>query len=119
MAKKQDGSSRKAKSGSRLTTSKPSKSANAQVSGPTMTEDNKKTTSAPAPRQRGISTEMIGSVAGNVWGVLTERGGQTLASLKKSIDAPDDLVLAAVGWLAREDKLEFQTNGRTMTITLR
>lgn len=119
MAKKQDGSSRKVKSGPRLTTSKPSKIANAQVSGPAMTEDNKKTTGLPAPRQRGISNEMIGSVAGDVWSVLSERGGQTLAGLKKSIDAPDELVLAAVGWLAREDKLEFQTNGRTMTITLR
>lgn len=63
--------------------------------------------------------EQIGEVAGLVWHVLAERDGQSLTALKKAVDAPSDLVLAAVGWLAREGKLEFVTSGRTMSVSLR
>jgi hypothetical protein len=84
-----------------------------------MTEENKRTGSLEAPSQRGLSSEMIGNTAGDVWRVLSERGAQTLAGLKKSIDSPDDQVMLAVGWLAREDKLDFETNGRTITVSLR
>ena len=118
MAKKQEVSSKKTKSAPRTAT-KPSKVNNRQVAGGQMTEDNKRTASAEAPSQRGLSSELIGETAGDVWRILSERGSQTLAGLKKSIDAPDDQVVLAVGWLAREDKLVFETNGRTITISLR
>ena len=55
-------------------------------------------------------------MAGEVWGLLAESDGQTLAAIKKSIDAPPDVVVAALGWLAREDKLEFIASGRTREV---
>ena len=58
-------------------------------------------TGTAAPPNRVWSTEQMGEVAGMVWHVLAERDGQSLAALKKAVDAPGDLVLAAVGWLAR------------------
>ena len=61
----------------------------------------------------------IGHVAGEVWGLLSRDGGQTVAAIKKSINAPSDAVLAAIGWLAREDKLEFSMHGRSVKISLR
>jgi hypothetical protein len=64
------------------------------------------------------STE-IGHVAGDVWGILSRDGGQTVGAIKKSVSAPGDVVLAAIGWLAREDKLEFSTHGRSIKISLR
>jgi hypothetical protein len=118
VAKKQEVSSKKTKTAPRAKT-KPSKTDNAQVAGGNMTEDNKSTGSLEASAQRGLSNEMVGQMAGDVWRVLAERGGQTLAGLKKSLDAPDDQVMLAVGWLAREDKLSFETNGRTITVSLR
>ena len=118
MAKKQDGSARKTKTAPRGK-AKPSKIANAVVAGDDMTEDNKKTGSAPAPKSRGLSTEQIGQTAGDVWRVLSDRGAQTLAGLKKSSAASDDLILLAVGWLAREDKLAFETDGRSVSVSLR
>ena len=118
VAKKQEVSSKKTKTAPRAK-SKPSKTDNAQVSGGNMTENNKGTASKEAPTQRGLSSEMIGAMAGDIWKVLSERGGQTLAGLKKAIDVTEDQVLLAVGWLAREDKLAFETNGRTITVTLR
>ena len=54
---------------------------------------------ASSPRRRRLSNEQIGEVAGKVWQTLSEGGEQSTTALKKSIDAPADLVLAAVGWL--------------------
>jgi len=118
VAKKQEGSAKRTKTAPRGK-SKPSKVDNAQVAGGAMTETNKRTASAAAPAQRGLSTEMIGLTAGEVWKVLADRGSQSLAGLKKSVDAPDDQVLLALGWLARENKLAFETNGRAITVSLR
>jgi hypothetical protein len=61
----------------------------------------------------------IGHVAGEVWGVLSGQGPLTLAAIKKEVEAPGDVVIAAIGWLAREDKLDFLTAGRTVKIALR
>jgi hypothetical protein len=71
-------------------------------------------------RSPGVfSSTEIGHVAGDVWGFLVRDGAQTIAAIKKSVDAPPDLVLAAIGWLAREDKLEFSTQGRSVKVSLR
>jgi hypothetical protein len=69
--------------------------------------------------QRTLSTEEIGHVAGDLWGYLDKGGAQTLAAIKKEVNAPNDLVLAAIGWLAREDKLSFSGNNRSLKISLR
>lgn len=74
---------------------------------------------AATATQPAFSPHDIGNVAGEIWGLLTTNGEQTLAAIKKSVDAPPDIVLAAIGWLAREDKLEFGTSGRTVKISLR
>jgi hypothetical protein len=118
VAKKQEVSSKKTKTAPRAKT-KPSKIDNAQVAGGQMTEDNKRTTSLEAPTQRGLSSELIGETAGEIWRVLSDRGAQTLAGLKKSLDTSDDQVMLAVGWLAREEKLVFETNGRSVSVSLR
>jgi Winged helix-turn-helix domain (DUF2582) len=86
------------------------------------TESSNGASSAPAKKSatsRAISSEEIGKVAGEVWELLSSNGGQTLAAIKKSVDAPSDVVLAAIGWLAREDKLDFASSGRTVKIALR
>ncbi len=71
------------------------------------------------PRQYLFSNIGIGDVAGEIWQLLTDQGESSLAAIKKSIDAPADLVLAAVGWLAREDKLEFKHRGRSVKVSLK
>lgn len=66
-----------------------------------------------------LSNDGIGHTAGQVWQTLSDGGNQTAAALKKEIDAPGDVVMAAVGWLAREEKLDFVTEGRAVKIGLR
>ena len=70
-----------------------------------------------APQE--FSGIQIGHVAGEVWGLLNSDGAQTLAAIKKSVDAPSDVVMAAIGWLAREEKLDYTTSGRMLKISLR
>ena len=64
------------------------------------------------------SIEQIGETAGQVWHVLNESGPLTLTKLTKEVGAPKDLVMQALGWLAREDKIAIEEDGRTKTISL-
>lgn len=114
MSKKQ-AASPKTKSAPRAATSKAKKA----VHPPASENQSAKKKSPGAAPARPLSSELIGESAGEVWRVLAERGPQSLASLKKASDAPGDLVVLAVGWLAREEKLAFETNGRTAIISLR
>jgi len=61
----------------------------------------------------------IGETAGLVWHVLEQGGPMTLAKLTKQIEAPRDVVMQAVGWLAREGKVEIEEAKRRRTISLR
>lgn len=61
----------------------------------------------------------IGDTAGLVWHALEQGGPMTLAKLTKQIDAPRDVVMQAVGWLAREGKVEIEEAKRKRTIFLR
>jgi hypothetical protein len=63
------------------------------------------------PRCRPFATSGVGATR-------SDGGSQTIAGLKKAVDAPDEVVLAALGWLARENKLAFETNGRSVTVSL-
>jgi hypothetical protein len=61
----------------------------------------------------------IGHAAGEVWGCLSGGEPRTIADIKKSVKVPGELVVAAIGWLAREEKLDFVTSGKTVKIGLR
>ncbi len=54
----------------------------------------------------------IGDTAGIIWNELKENGPRTLTQLAKEIDAPRDVIMQAVGWLAREDKLSIEEDAR-------
>jgi len=62
--------------------------------------------------------EQIGETAGSVWRALETKGPQSLGALKKNVKAPGDLVMMAVGWLAREGKLTLEQKGRTPLLRL-
>jgi len=79
-----------------------------------------------APRAKGgaatkptIDNEAIGHAAGDVWGALHGQGWRTLAAVKKDVDRPADLTLLAIGWLAREGKLDFAASGRSVKVSLK
>lgn len=61
----------------------------------------------------------IGKTAGAVWSVLNQDGPISMAKLVKSVGEPRDTVMQALGWLAREDKISIQTDGRRRVVSLR
>ncbi|MEX2120327.1 MAG: winged helix-turn-helix domain-containing protein [Pirellulales bacterium] len=63
--------------------------------------------------------EQIGEMAGAVWRVLAEKGPTSTAKLVKEVEAPRDLVMQALGWLAREDKIVIDSESRSRTVALR
>ena len=60
----------------------------------------------------------IGETAGMVWHCLDEQGPMSFTRLTKSVDAPRDVVMQAVGWLARESKIEVEETARGRVISL-
>lgn len=72
---------------------------------------------ATLTKESGVAE--IGQAAGAVWHLLSDKGPQTIAKLVKEIDAPRDTVMQALGWLAREDKIEIEEDSRTRTVSLR
>ena len=63
--------------------------------------------------------DQIGETAGLVWNCLRDSGPISLAKLTKEVDAPRDVVMQAIGWLAREDKVTIEERNRTRVISLR
>jgi hypothetical protein len=63
--------------------------------------------------------QVIGETAGKVWKFLNEKGEANLTQLKKGVKADPNLILQAIGWLAREDKLQINKKERFITYTLK
>ena len=63
--------------------------------------------------------QSIGDTAGKVWKFLNEKGDANLSQLKKGVKADPNLVLEAIGWLAREDKLLIEKKERYITYALK
>lgn len=60
----------------------------------------------------------IGTVAGLVWHYLQESGPVTMTQLAREIEAPRDVVMQGVGWLAREGKVTFYNGARSKRVGL-
>jgi Winged helix-turn-helix domain (DUF2582) len=63
--------------------------------------------------------EEIGTMAGAIWHALEANGETSLAKLKKDLQAASPLFDWAVGWLAREDKIDLWLEKRTVRICLK
>ncbi|MBI4495412.1 MAG: winged helix-turn-helix domain-containing protein [Deltaproteobacteria bacterium] len=64
-------------------------------------------------------THEIGETAGKVWKYLERNGETNLSQLKKGVPADTYLIHQALGWLARDDKLRMERNGRTVIYALK
>lgn len=61
----------------------------------------------------------IGEIAGKVWIFIKQNGESNLNQLKTGIKADPNLILQAIGWLAREDKIRIEKKGRFVTYALK
>lgn len=60
----------------------------------------------------------IGEVAGEVWSFLDENEECSVSAIASEIDFPRSKVNMAIGWLAREDNLEFVDEARGTYVEL-
>jgi predicted ArsR family transcriptional regulator len=63
--------------------------------------------------------EEVGETAGKVWQLLTQDGPQTLAQAKKKLDVTSELLNFAIGWLAREDKVNVSRDKKDIRVQLK
>ncbi len=61
----------------------------------------------------------IGESAGELWRYLNEHPPTTLEQINKSLKLSESLFFMAIGWLAREDKLAFEGEGKTTKLSLK
>lgn len=59
----------------------------------------------------------IGVTAGVAWRVLDQAGPMSMAKLVQAVGEPRDAVMLALGWLAREDKICIETEGRKKVVS--
>ena len=65
-----------------------------------------------------IDSEPIGEAAGVIWQILAEEGPASFATVIEEVGVPESLFYMAVGWLAREGKLEFERHDGDYLIRL-
>ncbi len=64
-------------------------------------------------------SEQVGFTAGKVWQALNDSGPQTVVQLKKKLNGSGDLVGFALGWLAREDKIDLSQDKKNIKVALK
>jgi winged helix-turn-helix protein DUF2582 len=63
--------------------------------------------------------QQIGEMAGAVWHALNENGSLSLAKLVDRVGGNRDVVMQAIGWLAREGKIDIAETKRGRVVSLR
>jgi hypothetical protein len=67
-----------------------------------------------------MSNEVIGLAAGKVWEYLEQNGPSSPSKVVKALpEFSEKDINRAIGWLAREDKLAIEFNGRAEQVSLK
>jgi hypothetical protein len=62
--------------------------------------------------------EIIGVTAGEIWLLLGEKGETSIPQLIQLLKEDDSIVYQALGWLAREGKINSVLKGKTEFVSL-
>jgi hypothetical protein len=65
------------------------------------------------------AVHQIGEAAGAVWKALNKNGPLSVARLAEATNVNRDLFMQALGWLAREDKIEISETKRGRIVSLK
>jgi len=63
--------------------------------------------------------DLIGVAAGKIWEYLAQNGAASATKIARETALDSKVLQRAIGWLAKEDKLSFETKGRNELISLR
>ena len=73
---------------------------------------------ARQPAKAGWGTEQVGETAGTVWRCLQKLGKTNLRAVERQVGVPESMTHMAIGWLAREGKLDLRQDGRSVEVWL-
>ncbi len=62
--------------------------------------------------------EKVIEAAGKTWRFLGQHGETNVGALAKALKEKDEVVLQAIGWLAREDKIGYTVKNRRTFVSL-
>lgn len=62
--------------------------------------------------------ETIGETAGRIWQALRDKEAVGISQLPKVLKEKDVIVYQALGWLAREGKVKYETRGKKTLVSL-
>ena len=62
--------------------------------------------------------EKVIEAAGKTWRFLGQNGQTNISQLAKSLKEKNEVVLQALGWLAREDKIDYTVKNRRTFVSL-
>jgi hypothetical protein len=62
---------------------------------------------------------LVGETAGRIWHLLNDEGPQTIAQLRKKLNGSGEVLSFALGWLAREDKVDITQEKKTVKVALK
>lgn len=65
-----------------------------------------------------MNIEMIGTNAGLIWNALNENKTLSVKEIKKATKLKDKPLFAALGWLAREAKINLEETEEDIVVTL-
>ena len=62
--------------------------------------------------------EKIGNTAGRIWEALNVKGEMNILQIPKILDEKSQIAYQALGWLAREDKIRYRSEGNKTFVSL-
>lgn len=62
--------------------------------------------------------DQIGKTAGAIWEVLRSNNRMALSQLPRAVKERESVAYQALGWLAREDKIVYETQGKKTYVAL-
>ena len=78
----------------------------------------KKKSNSTLAQDADIQQEII-NAAGMIYNYLSDKGEVTISKMKKDLDLYENFTEMGLGWLSREDKLEYTKNARSVSVRLR
>jgi hypothetical protein len=60
----------------------------------------------------------IGEIAGKIWIILGEKQNVNISKLPRVLKEKGEIVYQALGWLAREDKIDYHAKERKTFVSL-
>lgn len=78
----------------------------------------KRRSTATLSQDADIQQEII-NAAGLIYNYLSDRGEVSISKMKKDLDLYGNFTEMGLGWLSREDKLEYTQKAKSVTVKLR